>query len=93
MAQRCNELTADQPNASFLDTYAWVLYKLKKYQLARDQIVKALELNTNSGTLYDHYGDILYELGDVTNAIIQWKRALALDINNKDLKNKIYTNE
>ncbi len=93
MARHCNALTVDQPNSSFLDTYAWVLYKLKKYKLAKDQILKALEINTNSGTLYDHYGDILYELGDVASAIIQWKRALALDINNKDLKNKIYTNE
>ncbi len=89
MTIRCNDLTQDNPNPSFLDTYAWVLYKLEKYKLARKQIEKALELNSKSGTLYDHYGDILYKLGDIKSAIFQWKKALSIDTDNIDLKDKI----
>ena len=70
-----------------------VLYKLEKYTLARNQIEKALELNSISGTLYHHYGDILYKLGDIKSAIVQWKKALRIDIDNKDLKDKIHKYE
>ena len=93
MVVRCNDLTKDVPNASFLDTHAWVLYKLEKYTLARNQIERALQLNSTSGTLYDHYGDILYKLGDVKSAIVQWKKALSIDIDNQDLKEKIHKHE
>ena len=93
MTIRCNDLTRDNPNASFLDTYAWVLYKLEKYDLALMQIEKALQLNSNSGVLYDHYGDILYAIGDIKSAIVQWKNALVIDGENKDLEDKIHKYE
>ena len=58
-------LSADPNNATFLDTYAWVLFKLKNYSLARFYMRSAIE-NTEkpSGVLYEHYGDILYMNGD-----------------------------
>ena len=83
-------LSADPNNATFLDTYAWVLFKLKNYSLARFYMRSAIE-NTEkpSGVLYEHYGDILYMNGDKEEALKMWKKALELgDDISDNLKNK-----
>ncbi|MDC0189276.1 tetratricopeptide repeat protein [Flavobacteriales bacterium] len=93
MAEKCNELTKASPKASFLDTYAWVLYKLKEYEEAEINIKQALNLDQESPTLFDHYGDILYANNNINRAINQWKKALELDPNNLSIKKKIQANE
>ena len=93
MIVKCNELTADNPNASFLDTYAWVLYKLEEYSLAKIQIMKAIDLQKNSATLFDHYGDILEKLGFVNDALVQWKKSLSINPNDLLVKDKIKAHE
>ena len=93
MIVKCNELTADNPNASFLDTYAWVLYKLEEYSLAKIQIVKAIDLQKNSATLFDHYGDILDKLGLVNDALVQWKKSLSINPDDLLVKDKIKAHE
>ncbi|MDT3404490.1 tetratricopeptide repeat protein [Mucilaginibacter terrae] len=65
-----------QPNtASFEDTYAWILFKQKKYAEAKQWIEKAMEHNKNSAVQVEHYGDILFYLGDVEAAVTNWKKA------------------
>ena len=90
MIVKCISLTIDAPNPSFLDTYAWVLYKLGEYDLAKIQIEKALELNSGSAVIFDHYGDILYSLGLLNQAREQWKRAHHLDGENESIKKKLH---
>ena len=92
MTMICNELTKDEPKASFLDTYAWVLYKLEEYELAKEQIEKAIDLDATSPTLWEHYGDILYELGLTQEAVDKWRQAFLLN-NTASLKKKIKQNE
>ncbi|SHN16960.1 Tetratricopeptide repeat-containing protein [Mucilaginibacter sp. OK098] len=74
MSKRSNEL---QPNnASFEDTYAWVLFKQKDYKGAKTWIDKALANDTTkSAGKIEHYGDILFYLGDVDGAVDNWKKA------------------
>ena len=60
--------------ANFIDTYAWVLYQMKDYKGAKEQLEKALQGSTN-GTILEHYGDVLYQLGDRTKALEYWKKA------------------
>ncbi|MDR6942853.1 tetratricopeptide repeat protein [Mucilaginibacter pocheonensis] len=74
MSARSNEL---QPNtASFEDTYAWVLFKQKKYTEAKVWMEKALAHDKdNSSAKYEHYGDILYYLGNTDAAVQNWKKA------------------
>jgi len=93
MIVKCNELTADNPTASFLDTYAWVLYKLEEYGLAKTQIMKAIDLQKNSATLFDHYGDILEKLGLVNDAVVQWKKSLSINPDDLLVKDKIKAHE
>lgn len=42
MSRRSNELEPD--NSTYLDTYAWVLYQLKRYDEAKDIMDKAVEI-------------------------------------------------
>ena len=63
-------------NAVYLDTYAWILYKLERYQEAKKYMDKVFKYDKNpQGVNYEHLGDILYKLGDVKNAVKNWKKA------------------
>lgn len=87
MAKHANELL---PNtASFEDTYAWILFKQKDYTGARTWIEKALQHGKTTGTLAEHYGDILFELGDTDNAIENWKKARQYGARSSVLERKI----
>jgi tetratricopeptide (TPR) repeat protein len=74
MSKHANEL---QPNmASFEDTYAWILFKQKKYGDARLWIEKALSHDKDhSAVQFEHYGDIMFYLGDSDAAVQNWKKA------------------
>jgi len=61
-------------NDTYLDTYAWVLYKLKDYAGARLNLEKALK-TTSDATVIEHYGDVLFQLGEKDRALTEWQRA------------------
>jgi len=71
-------VTLDPKNSSFQDTYGWVLYKLQRYDDARTWVGKALEdKDSISAEVMEHYGDILYKLGDTGQALEYWQKAKA----------------
>lgn len=77
-------------NATYLDTYAWVLFRKKNYSLAKFYMETALSHSeTENPTLTEHYGDILFMLGKVEEAVSNWKKALELGNDSKVLKQKI----
>lgn len=62
-------IEAEPENPTFLDTYAWILYKQKKYQLAKAYFKKALLYGgKDSSVLLDHYAATLEALGETTLA-------------------------
>ncbi len=73
-AKHANEL---QPkNASFEDTYAWILFKQKKYSDAKVWIEKAIaDGKDKSAVQTEHYGDILFFTGNIDAAVNNWKKA------------------
>lgn len=76
MGLKANQLVKD--NASYEDTYAWVLYKKKNYEEAKRWQEKALEHGgEKNGTLLEHYGDILFQLGQTDKAFDYWQKAKA----------------
>lgn len=80
MSARANEL--DPQNATYLDTQAWVLYQLGRYEEAQTLMRQALVLDTNkSPELLLHYGDILFALGKTFMAKTYWQRALEAGAN------------
>jgi tetratricopeptide (TPR) repeat protein len=77
-------------NSSFLDTYAWVMYKSGKYKEAKEWQLKAIEASANpSATLIEHLGDILFKLGEKANALEKWQEALELKGGSPFLDKKI----
>ena len=78
----------DPYNQNNLDTYAWVLYKLNKFDEALEWIKKAYDNGgESSGVVVEHYGDILYKLNRKEEALEFWKQALTKD-DYSDLLNK-----
>lgn len=60
---------AEPENKTYLDTYAWILYKQKKYKAAKTYMKKALLYGgKDSAEVLDHYACILEALGDETLA-------------------------
>jgi Flp pilus assembly protein TadD len=74
LSKRSNDLAPGQP--SYQDTYAWVLFRLKRYAEARAWIEKAIAGSPSpDGELLEHYGDILFESGEQSKALETWRRA------------------
>ena len=91
-------IEAEPNNATYLDTYAWVLYKLKRYKEALTYIEQALSNDTQpSDVLYEHAGDISLRAGHKAKALDYWRKALDLQRStgtvDKELKKKIKTNK
>lgn len=80
-------------NPTYLDTYAWLLFKDAKYveaeEIQRKAIRIAKDKSEESAEYYEHLGDILYFSGDRQGAVLEWERALQLDPDNKVLKKKV----
>ena len=84
-------------NITYLDTYAWILFRKNSFSLAQIYIERAISLMNNSeedsATIYEHYGDILFKLGKTEDAVIQWEKAYRTDNKNLILKKKIELKE
>ena len=76
-------------NNTFLDTYAWVLFMREKYKEAKKVMEKAINSGNVSAIHYEHYGDILYKLGNVDLAVEQWQKAKGLNPNRELIDKKI----
>ena len=67
-----------------------ILYQLREYEKAKEWIQKSLANGSDSSAVVvEHYGDILYQLGEIENAIIQWKKAQELGEASNFLNQKI----
>ena len=100
MSRRSLEKEPDSP--TYLDTYAWILFKQKKYAEAKEYIDKALNalgdsVSTNDATIVEHAGDIYAKNGLKEKALEFWQQAADLDTPSatllKKLKKKKYINE
>lgn len=76
-------------NSTYLDTYAWVLYARDKFKEARKVMEEALALPGVSAIHYEHYGDILFQLGEVDQAVRQWEKARSMTSDHESLDRKI----
>ena len=81
-------IKAEPKNATYLDTYAWILFMQKRYSEAKIYIDQTLQYdNDSSSVLLEHAGDIYYQAGDTVQALSYWQQALNRVDNEKDNKN------
>jgi tetratricopeptide (TPR) repeat protein len=82
-------LQSDPDNASYLDTYGWILFGQEKYDDALEYINKAIEAGGASAEVYLHLGEIYLKKGEKESAIEAWNKGLKLEPGNKDLLERL----
>lgn len=87
-------ITAEPRNTTYLDTYAWILYKQERYEEAKIYIDLTLkydeEANDVSADVLEHAGDIYIKTGNRTKALEFYQQALDKGSDNEaELKQKI----
>ncbi|MBN1760452.1 MAG: tetratricopeptide repeat protein [Chitinispirillaceae bacterium] len=71
-------LEQEPNNGAFLDSYAWVYFRLGEFDSAFVYLQKAIERIYDDPVLYDHLGDILVERKDLNGAVDAYHTSLEL---------------
>jgi len=80
----------DKANGTYLDTYAWVLYKRGKYKDASKVMEDLMAKDKNEDSeWFEHYGYMMKALNKCSVAVDYWKRALQLDSSKDYLNSEI----
>ncbi len=66
----------DPQNGAYLDSLGWGYFKLGNYDLAEENLRKAVERISNDATIHDHLGDLYQKTGRLKLAAAHWERAL-----------------
>ena len=83
-------VTKNPDNATYLDTYAWVLYKLRSFEEAERYILFALDKGgENDPEVNEHAGDIQLALGSYHIARSYYMKAIILGGDKTKLEEKI----
>jgi len=81
-------LTIKPDDGYYLDSLAWVYFQTKRYALAVKTQLMAVEKVVDDPVMYEHLGDMYWQAGDQSNATLNWKKALRLGHNDKQLVEK-----
>jgi tetratricopeptide (TPR) repeat protein len=79
-------------NGAYLDSLGWLYFRQGKYEDALATLLRAAEhLSEPDAVVFDHIADTYLKLGKSSEAVIFWKKALALDPENKSIASKLDT--
>lgn len=85
-------IQAEPTSATYLDTYAWILFLEGRYEEAKmyiDQAISNDSTDESSADVYEHAGDIHAMAGDIDKALEYWKQAQKRGGESKILARKI----
>ena len=71
------------------DSIGWAYYLIDDYVKAEKYMKRAIELMPNDAIVSDHYGDILWKLGQKIQARYFWKSVLKINDVDKELLKKV----
>jgi tetratricopeptide (TPR) repeat protein len=72
-------LDKDPKRPAYLDSMGWVLFKKKNYPEAKKYLLQAVQDKEGQHIeIYDHLGDTHLILGEKSDAVATWKKALAI---------------
>jgi tetratricopeptide (TPR) repeat protein len=63
-------------NGAYLDSLGWAYFRLGKYELAEDNLMKASQRMGTDPTVQDHLGDLYQKTGRLKLAAAHWERAV-----------------
>lgn len=86
-------LEKEPENTAYLDTYAWINYKLGNYDVALEYLKKAISMGEASAEIYEHLGDVYLKLEDVENAQKSWLHSIRIDPERVSVRKKIELNK
>ena len=66
----------DPVNGAFLDSLGWCLFKMGDFELAEENLRKAVDRDQTDPTVHDHLADLYEKTGRVRLAAAQWEIAL-----------------
>lgn len=69
-------LEVDPSNGAYLDSLGWALFRLGRYDEARDPLERAAREYPFDPTVLDHLGDLYREIGEPGLAVAAWRRAI-----------------
>ena len=69
-------VSLDPANGAYLDSLGWAYFRLGKYDLAEENLVKASQKINTDPTVHDHLGDLYLKTGRLKLAASNWERAL-----------------
>ena len=88
MAEKVME--KDGENPTYIDTYAWVLFKMGRYREAHREMLRILENNEEKDPeLLEHMGFIKKALGKCAEAVVYWKESVEKDSSKSYLEKEI----
>jgi tetratricopeptide (TPR) repeat protein len=75
-----NEQEDDAPNAAYVDSLGWVLFRRGRLSEARRELEKAVTLaeGKSDPVVWDHLGDVYCRQGDLPRAKEAWQKAVTL---------------
>ena len=80
---KSNKITSD------LEAEMLKASKSQKYEEAKEWIAKALGREDESAVVVEHYGDVLWKLGEEKEAVKYWERAIKLGEGSEFLERKV----
>ena len=85
-------LDIDPQNGAYLDSLGWAYFKQGKYDLAEENLRKAVNRISNDATLHQHLGDLYQKTGRLklaadhwARAIEEWNKSVATEYDSEDL--------
>ena len=72
-------IKAEPKNATYLDTYAWILFMQQRYSEAKIYVEQALQNKVDSvdnSVILEHAGDIYAHCHEDDRALVFWENAL-----------------
>ncbi len=82
-------------NATYLDTYGWIMFRLGKLKEAKEYIEEAIRFGAvNNPEVLDHFGEIMLKLNKCKDAIEAWEKVIEIDstYNIKDKLSEVQEN-
>ena len=87
MSKKTSE--AEPSNATYLDTYGWILYLMGRHIESKAIFKQAMIYGgKESSVILDHYAEVLYALEEYDLAFIYWDQAMLKD-DSQELRERV----